>query len=234
MPEDDEIIVPIQPQVRKSFHLKDLKNLAPLTDNQAIAFEEWDRGQNLIMDGYAGTGKTFAGMFLALQTILDPDTPQKRIIIARTPVQSFEVGFLKGTEEEKVAPFEAPYRAICAELFPWKNSYDSLKELGMISFEPMIAIRGVTMDDAVVIGDEIQNMDSGHLETLITRAGRNTRMIFCGDDCQNDLGKTSGIKQFLSIARRMRSMSIVEFEINDIVRSGLVREYLLAKYSGSY
>lgn len=226
----DDVVVPIIPNIRKSFSLKDLKRVVPLTDNQEIAFEEWEKGQNLVMDGYAGTGKTYVALYLALRTVLDPNTPQTKIIIAKTPVQSHEIGFLKGDETEKVAPFEAPYRAILNELFTWRNSYDNMKELGIIEYEPMVAVRGVTLDNAIIIVDEIQNMTASEAETIITRSGKNTRIMFCGDDCQNDIGKDSGFSKIVPIFRRMREMSFVNYELQDIVRSGLVKSFLMAKY----
>ncbi len=107
------VVIPMQPQVRKTFHLKDLKHITPLTDNQDRAFSYWDEGQNLMLDGYAGTGKSFIGLYLALRTVLDPDTPQKKIVIIRSVVQTRNIGFLPGTEDDKLAPYEAPYKQIC-------------------------------------------------------------------------------------------------------------------------
>jgi phosphate starvation-inducible protein PhoH len=221
-------------QPKKKFTLHDLKHISPLTENQEKTFYEWDDGQNLVLDGHAGVGKTFLALYLALQTVLDPKTPQTRIIIAKTPVQSHEIGFLKGDEDMKVAPFEAPYKAILNELFAKKGAYDTMKENGVIEFEPMVAVRGMTFGDAVIIVDEIQNMTEGEAETIITRAGRDTRIIFCGDDCQNDIGKDSGFSRIIPIFRRMNSMSFVNFGIEDCVRGGLAREFLMAKYRKSY
>ena len=193
-------------------------------------FYFWDDEQNVVMDGFAGTGKSTLAMYFALTTVLDPNTPQKKIVIVRSTAQTRDIGFLKGTEEEKIAPFEAPYRGICDDLFPWKNSYDNLKELGKIEFESTSLLRGITFSDSVIIVDEIQSMTEHELETVITRTGRNSRIIFCGDDCQNDIGKDSGFSKIVPLLRRMQSISFVDFELSDCVRSGFVREFLMAKY----
>ncbi len=228
------VVIPMQPQVRKTFHLKDLKHITPLTDNQDRAFTYWDEGQNLTLDGYAGTGKTFIALYLALQAVLDPDTPQKRVVIIRSVVQTRNIGFLPGTEEEKLTPYEAPYKKICGDLFPWKNSYDNLKELGIIEFECSSFLRGTTIDDAVIVVDEVQNTTEQEADTIMTRPGKNSRLIICGDDVQNDIGKDSGFSQIIPVLRRMRSVAFVDFELQDIVRSGFVKEYLMAKYRNAY
>lgn len=229
------VVIPMQPQVRKTFHLKDLKHITPLTDNQDRAFSYWDEGQNLVLAKYAGTGKTFLALYFALRAVLDPDTPQKKIVIIRSAVETGKgVGFLPGELAEKLAPYEAPYKAICSQLFTWKNSYDNLKELGIIEFECSSFMRGNTFDDAIMIVDEIQNTTEQEADTIITRVGKNTRIIMCGDDIQNDLGATSGFSQIIPVLRRMREVSFVDFEIQDIVRSGFVKAYLRAKYQNKY
>lgn len=226
----DDVVVPIIPNIRKSFSLKDLKRVVPLTDNQEIAFEEWEKGQHLVLGGYAGVGKSFLGLYLALKTVLDPDTPQKKVVIIRSTVPTRDQGFLPGELSEKEAPYEAPYDDVCNQLFTWRNSYANLKELGIIEFKSTSFLRGNTLDDSIVLVDELQNMDGQEADTVITRMGKNSRIILCGDDLQTDLKKDSAFDNVMNILYRMDEVSMIEFELQDIVRSGFVRAYLMAKY----
>ena len=228
MPE--EIIEPIQPQVKKKFSLKDIKPVRPLTETQKAACYEWSQDQNLFMDGFAGTGKTFLAMYLGLTSLLDPDTPQDKLIIVRSITPSKEIGFLPGTIEEKISPYEAVYRQIADELFTWKNSYDNLKELGLVRFEATSFLRGNTFNNAIIIMDEIQNGTAIENLTAVTRVGKNSRVIFCGDDLQTDERK-SGWSELIPIIRRMESVSFIDFKLEDIVRSGFCKEFLTAYYS---
>src|SRR5574343_502214 len=223
-------VVSVEPDVKKKFTQHDIARIKPLTNNQMETFREWAQGQHLVLDGYAGVGKTFLAMFLALQTVLDPDSDQDKIVIIRSAVQSRDIGFLPGTEEEKNAAYEKPYQQICDQLFRWKNSYTNLKEIGVIDFQNTSFLRGTTFDNSIVIFDEFQNTNEVESDTVATRLGDNSRLIICGDDIQNDLGSKSGAKGFLNILRRMDAVSFIEFGLDDIVRSGFVKEYLIAKY----
>lgn len=219
-----------QPDIKKKFTQHDINKIKPLTNNQLETFREWGQGQHLVLDGYAGVGKSFLAMYLALQTILDPDTDQDKIVIVRSAVQSRDIGFLPGTEEEKNSAYEKPYQQICDKLFRWKNSYNNLKEIGLIDFQNTSFLRGTTFDNAVVIFDEFQNTTEVESDTVATRMGENSRMIICGDDIQNDLGSKSSAKGFLNILRKMDEVSFIEFGLDDIVRGGFVKSYLMAKY----
>lgn len=227
-----EQIVKVEPNIKKKFSKHDIKHVKPMTQNQLLAFQEWGQGQHLVLKNYAGTGKSFIALYLALQTVLDPNTEQDKIIIVRSAVQTRSQGFLPGTLEEKMTVYEAPYRQICDKLFTWKNSYDNLKEIGLIQFESTSFLRGTTFDNAVIIVDEAQNLDNqSEGETVITRMGENSRIIICGDTRQNDIGKTSGCEEMFKILRKIDEVSFIEFTLEDICRSGFVRSYLMAKYS---
>lgn len=227
---DPEIVIPVKPQSKKTFHLKDIKEVDALTETQGMAFAAWADGQNLVLKKYAGTGKSFLAMVMALETVLDPETPQDKIIIIRSTVQGREQGHLPGTLEEKQAPFELPYSGICDELFTWKNSYDNLKENGTIEFHSTSFLRGNTFNNSVIIFDEYQNEGEQVIDTVLTRVGKDSRIILCGDGLQEDV-KNSGFGAVSRILEKMESVSVVEFELADVVRSGFAREYLMAKYS---
>ena len=226
------------------FTPKDLIKIQPLTPKQKEFFELYDthiidpfnqskRDLNIFCDGVAGVGKTMIAFYKALEEVIEKGTKEK-IIIVRSVVETRARGFLPGTEEEKEAPFELPYIGICDQLinYQWRN-YERLKKVGIIEFESTSNLRGVTWNDSVVIVDECQNMTFHELDTVITRIGKNSRIVFCGDFEQSDLlttkNDTSGLPTFKAVLKSMKSFKVIDFGVSDIVRSGLVREYILAK-----
>lgn len=205
----------------------------PLTDNQLHTFREWELGQHLVLHGCAGTGKTMCAMYLALKTLYDPNTPQDNIIIVRSAVPTQDIGFLPGTYEEKIAPYEEPYDSICDFLYDIYNTYDFFKEQGYITFMPLSFIRGITFDRSIIIVDEASNANFHMLDSVITRAGEDTRIIFCGDYHQSDLHKKAdkeGLLKFMEVLSKIDSFTHIEFGEKDIVRSKLVKEYIIAKH----
>lgn len=214
--------VPFKEQFRK---------LEPLTKNQRLAFEEFARGQNLILHGYAGTGKTLSAMYLALDALFKGQC--SNIIIVRSAVPTQDIGFLPGTYEEKIAPYEEPYDSICDFLFKTKNNYDELKDRAFLTFMPISFIRGITFDDAIIIMDEAQNADFHTIDSVITRLGENSRLIICGDYTQSDLKKEKdrkGVVDIMGILETLEQFSRIEFGEQDIVRSKLVKDYIIEKH----
>jgi predicted ribonuclease YlaK len=218
---------------RKTFSLHDLKPLKPFTTSQTVAINAFKDGQHLVLHGMAGTGKTYLAISMALRMVLDPNTPYERMTMVRSVVPTRDVGFLPGSEAEKIAVYELPYHAICDELFPFKKSYDNMKKAGLVQFISTSFIRGVTLNDTIVIVDECENLTFHELDSIITRCGSNCRIIFCGDVRQTDLNKsrydTCGLDQFMGITKRMESFTNVEFSEEDIVRSGLVKDYIIKR-----
>lgn len=211
---------------------EDLYQFDPITESQTKVFDLWDDDENIIMSGSAGTGKTFLAMYLALEAVLDSDTPQDQVIILRSVVPTREMGFLPGKLEEKTATFEAPYKAIADELFNDKASYNKLVNNHLVKFETTSFIRGRTFDRSVIVVDEMQNLNFHELDSVMTRVGEHTRIIFCGDYVQSDFkteGDRLGIMKFMSIIDRMTNFSTVNFTWEDIVRSGVVRDYIMTK-----
>ena len=206
-----------------------LSDIHPKTEKQQITFEHYHKGKNFCLHGMAGTGKTFMAMYLSLNEILSKNSKARRIIIIRSVVPTRDIGFLPGSIEEKTNVYEMPYSNICTELFINKNAYEDLKDAGKIEFATTSFVRGLTFENAIVIIDECQNMTFHELDSIITRSGNNCRLLFCGDFNQSDLGRKSGITEFMDILYKMKSFCMIEFDQNDIVRSGLVREYILAK-----
>ena len=212
--------------------LIDITTIDPQTENQAKVFDAFDDGNNLLLHGVAGSGKTFISLYLALDDIFNGEDLKRSVTIIRSVVPTRDMGFLPGKETEKTAVYEQPYQAICKELTNRGDGYDVLKQRGIIKFTTTSYIRGLTLDNTIVVVDECQNMTFHELDSIITRVGDNTRIIFCGDFKQTDLNKPhdqSGIKEFMSILRRMNGFNSVEFNYDDIVRSGLVKDYIMAK-----
>ena len=215
-----------------------LLDIEPITDNQKKLFDSYAEGKHLVAYGTAGTGKTFISLYNALADVLDETTPYERIYLVRSLVSTREIGFLPGDHEDKADIYQIPYKNMVKYMFQMPTDadfemlYGNLKAQETIKFWSTSFIRGTTLDNAIVIVDEFQNLNFHELDSIITRIGENSRIIFCGDASQSDLVKTNdrnGIHDFLNILRKMPSFDIIEFGINDIVRSGLVKEYIISK-----
>ena len=216
-----------------------LVDVEPITDNQKILFEEYAKGKNLFAYGCAGTGKTFISLYLALKDVLDEMTPYDKVYIVRSLVSTREIGFLPGDHEDKSSLYQIPYKNMVKYMFEMPSDqdfemlYGALKTQETVGFWSTSFIRGTTMDNCIILVDEMQNLNFHELDSIITRVGENTKIIFCGDAAQTDLVKTNernGILDFKKIILSMADdFESIEFDINDIVRSGLVRNYLLTK-----
>jgi len=204
-----------------------LQRVVPMTETQEHMFAS-DR--HVVAHGYAGTGKTFIATYLALQDI--SLGKYGHLTYIRSAVPTRNLGFLPGTEKEKSEAYEAPYKQIALDLFGDVNAYDKAKTDGKIRFMTTSFLRGSTLDNCVIIVDECQNMSLHELDSIITRVGENCRIFFCGDKCQDgDLGREpSGLVPFMTILKKMDHFDFIEFGLDDVVRSGLVKDYLHAKY----
>lgn len=209
-----------------------LKAIEPLTKHQKESFEAYEAGKNLMLHGIAGTGKSFISLYLSLNQILTDNTQYKKIVIVRSVVPTRDMGFLPGNSKEKAKVYEAPYYAICTELFGRGDSYEYLKQRDLIEFISTSFIRGITLNNCIIIVDEIANMTLHELDSVITRVGKNCKIIFSGDFRQSDFTKDherNGLPQFMRIVERMKSFAFVDFDENDIVRSSMVKDYIIWK-----
>lgn len=211
-----------------------LEYIRPKTENQRKTFKEYSTGKNLLLHGVPGSGKTFVSLYLALDELMNQNTKLQKVVIIRSAQSSKGIGFLPGTAKQKMEVYETPYSTICSKLFDRNDAYQLLKNKGIVEFESTSFLRGTTIDDAIIIIDEAQNLSYQELKTVLTRVGDNSRIVICGDINQDDLtsaryNEESGLKSIMKIMDRIPSVSKVEFEIQDIVRSGFVKEFIIAE-----
>lgn len=206
-----------------------LREISPKTMNQRKAFESFKKNKNIMFHGTAGTGKTFVGLYLALKEVIQHEEHNK-VIIVRSVVPSRDIGFLPGNQKEKIKVYEYPYQLICTELFNRGDAYDILKQKNQIEFISTSFIRGITIRNAIVLIDEIQNMNWGEISTVLTRIGENCRVIISGDTKQSDLSEKDGKRDLLkliNVCRNMNTFEFIQMTKNDICRSGFVKEFLI-------
>jgi predicted ribonuclease YlaK len=223
---------------KKPINTDMLRDIEPLTQNQQLLFNAYTENKNLVAYGCAGTGKTFITLYNALRDVLSQTTPYDKIYIVRSLVATREIGFLPGDHDDKSLLYQIPYKHMVKYMFEMSTDadfemlYGNLKTQGTIDFWSTSFIRGTTFDNAIIIVDEFQNLNYHELDSIMTRVGQDSKIMFCGDATQSDLVKTNernGIMDFMRIIRLMPSLDIIEFGVEDIVRSGLVKEYILAK-----
>jgi phosphate starvation-inducible PhoH-like protein len=213
-----------------------LRTISPLTLNQSSTFKAFEQGKHLLLHGVAGTGKTYISLYLALNEVLNKSR-YKHIVVIRSVVPSRDMGFLPGSAKEKAKVYEEPYKMICDDLFGRGDGYDILKMKRMLDFTTTSFLRGVTFNDAIIIVDECQNMIQQELDTVMTRVGNNCRIVFCGDFRQTDLAKHEerrGLLTFMNILDKMSCFEKIEFGKEDIVRSALVKSYIISKLELGY
>lgn len=211
----------------------DLRHISPLTINQNKAWKAYERGDHICLYGSAGTGKSFISMYLALREIAEKGSPYRKLLIIRSPQAGKQIGFLPGSEKDKIAVFEAPYKGICNELYGRGDAYEVLKNKGIIEFTGTSFLRGITLDDTIILIDEFQNASYQELFTILTRVGTNSKVIACGDIRQDDLTserykEASGGQDLLNLFNEMDEVTSIGFTTDDIVRSGFVKSVILA------
>jgi phosphate starvation-inducible protein PhoH len=211
-----------------------MKQIKPITKTQEDMFHSYKSGYNIAAIGTAGTGKTMCALYLALQDVLQTEE-YDQIIIIRSAVQTREQGFMPGTQAQKEAIYSVPYSDITCDLFGRGDAWDILKQKRQVRFMTSSFVRGLTFDNSIIVVDECQSMTYHELDSIITRVGESSKIIFCGDTRQDDLAGSrnkndvSGLRDFLRVLNNIPSFKTIQFDVNDIVRSGLVKEYIVAK-----
>lgn len=228
---------------RKPINTELLLDVTPVTENQTRLFDAYNSDKHLFVYGCAGTGKTFCALYLALKDVLNEITPYQKIVIVRSLVATREIGFLPGDHDDKSALYQIPYKNMVKYMFEMPTDaefemlYGNLKQQETITFWSTSFIRGTTLDNSIIIVDECQNLNFHELDSIITRVGDNSRIVFCGDATQSDLTKTNernGIMDFMKIIQRMPEFESIEFGVEDIVRSGLVKSYIVNKMAAGF
>ena len=228
---------------KKPLNSELLVDIDPLTENQKKLFNSYNEGKHLVAYGSAGTGKTFITLYNALREVLNERTPYEKVYLVRSLVATREIGFLPGDHEDKSSLYQIPYKNMVKYMFQMSSDadfemlYGNLKAQETIKFWSTSFLRGTTLDNAIIIVDEFQNLTFHELDSIITRVGENSKIMFCGDATQTDLIKTNdrnGIVDFMKILRAMPSFDIIEFGVDDIVRSGIVKEYIVAKMEAGF
>ena len=222
----------------KEINYTNFVTVKPITDNQKVIFDSWKKNENQFLFGAAGTGKTFISLYLALRDVLNLKKSYDKVVLVRSLIPTREIGFLPGDEEDKAALYQVPYQNMVQFMFEMQNEqqfnnlYDKLKAQGTLYFLSTSFLRGLTFDNTIIIVDECQNMNFHELDTIITRVGQDSKIVFCGDFDQTDLvrqNERNGLHDFLKILNEMDEFNCTEFTIGDIVRSGFVRSYLINK-----
>ncbi len=223
---------------KKPINTDMMRDIEPLTPNQQLLFNAYAENKNLVAYGCAGTGKTFITLYNALKDVLDQETPYEKVYIIRSLIPTREIGFLPGDHEDKSTLYQLPYKAMVKYMFEMPTEadfemlYGNLRAQDSIDFWSTSFIRGTTFDKSIIVVDEYQNLNYHELDSIMTRVGQDSKIMFCGDATQSDLireNERNGIVDFMRILRMMSSMEVIEFGVEDIVRSGLVKEYILAK-----
>jgi len=236
-------IVAKQAKRKPPINLDRLVDIKPVTDNQSKLFDAYNKQKHLFVYGCAGTGKTFCSLYLALKDVLNEITPYDRVVVVRSLVATREIGFLPGDHDDKSSLYQIPYKNMVKYMFEMNNDaefemlYGNLKQQESIKFWSTSFIRGTTLDNCIIVVDECQNLNFHELDSIITRVGEDSRIIFCGDATQSDLTRSnekSGIIDFMKIIQRMPEFESIEFDVNDIVRSGLVKSYIVNKLAAGF
>ena len=228
---------------KKPLNSDRLVDIKPVTENQTKLFDSYNKQKHLFVYGCAGTGKTFCSLYLALKDVLNEITPYDRVVIVRSLVATREIGFLPGDHEDKSSLYQIPYKNMVKYMFEMTSDaefemlYGNLKQQESIKFWSTSFIRGTTLDNCIILVDECQNLNFHELDSIITRVGEDSKIIFCGDATQSDLTRNnerSGVIDFMKIIQRMPEFESVEFDVNDIVRSGLVKSYIVNKLAAGF
>lgn len=200
---------------------------SPLTEKQKRIIRS--DAEHLVIKGPAGTAKTYSALARGLLSLSREEV--ERIIIIRSPVEIRQIGLLPGDVDEKVEQYAAPYIDLLTSLSP-KHNYKSLVQKKLLEFMPTTFLRGRTFDNCFIIADEFQNLSAHEFETIITRVGVGTQLVIVGDDTgQSDLSSREAgeFREVLDVTARMPEFETHTFDVEDILRSGLVRSYYEAR-----
>ena len=206
---------------------RNLDPIQPLTDKQAQYLDALGRSSQVVVLGPAGTGKTYIAGTRAADLLRQRRI--SKVVITRPNVPAGRsLGYFPGSLEEKIAPWVAPLTETMKERMGAAAFEIALKS-GDIEVVPFEVMRGRTFKDCLVILDEAQNTTNIEIKMFLTRIGDDCQVIINGDVSQTDLRENSGLRTIIHMVKsRMMPIPIVEFTLDDIVRSGICAEWVRA------
>ena len=203
-----------------------------LSDNQKIYYDLLKQNQITICSGPAGVGKSFIAMKAALDILADPTTPYEKIIIVRPAVEAEEkLGSLPGNVEEKLDPYIFPSYYLMNKIIG-KEAREKLKDIDVIEVFALAYMRGMNIDNSILIFEEAQNSTPNQMKLLLTRIGFNSKFFISGDLEQTDRYKDktqSGLYDAIRKFKEINDIGVFEFDSKDVVRNPLIGK-ILKKY----
>jgi phosphate starvation-inducible PhoH-like protein len=203
-----------------------------LSENQKIYYDKLKKNQITICSGPAGVGKSYIAMKCAIDLLSDPETPYEKIIIVRPAVEAEEkLGSLPGNVEEKLDPYIFPSYYLLNKIIG-KESREKLKEIEAIEVFAMAFMRGMNIDNSILIFEEAQNSTPNQMKLLLTRIGFNSKFFISGDLEQTDRYKDirqSGLYDAIQKFNNLHDIGVFEFQTADIVRNPLI-SHILKRY----
>ena len=203
-----------------------------LSDNQKIYYDLLKQNQITICSGPAGVGKSFIAMKAALDILSDPTTPYEKIIIVRPAVEAEEkLGSLPGNVEEKLDPYIFPSYYLMNKIIG-KEAREKLKDIDVIEVFALAYMRGMNIDNSILIFEEAQNSTPNQMKLLLTRIGFNSKFFISGDLEQTDRYKDktqSGLYDAIRKFKEINDIGVFEFDSKDVVRNPLIGK-ILKKY----
>jgi phosphate starvation-inducible PhoH-like protein len=203
-----------------------------LSENQKIYYDKLKKNQITICSGPAGVGKSYIAMKCAIDLLSDPETPYEKIIIVRPAVEAEEkLGSLPGNVEEKLDPYIFPSYYLLNKIIG-KEAREKLKEIEAIEVFAMAFMRGMNIDNSILIFEEAQNSTPNQMKLLLTRIGFNSKFFISGDLEQTDRYKDirqSGLYDAIQKFNNLHDIGVFEFQTADIVRNPLI-SHILKRY----
>jgi phosphate starvation-inducible PhoH-like protein len=201
--------------------------LKPLNDNQKLYLKALEAADQMIVCGFSGTGKTYMAATYAANMYANREI--EKIILTRPNVSvGKDLGYFPGTLEEKFSPWAAPVLDVLQEQLG-RGVVETAVKNGNIQMAPLSTMRGRSFHDAFIILDEGQNTTVAEMKMFLTRIGKGCKVVINGDIRQSDINGQSGLSKILHLAKKYQlPVPVIEFGVDDIVRSDICKQWILA------
>jgi phosphate starvation-inducible PhoH-like protein len=202
-------------------------SLVPLNDRQRLYIDAIRAHDQVIVCGYSGTGKTYIAATVAANMYATKQID--RIILTRPNVSvGKDLGYLPGDLNEKFSPWAAPVLEVLMQQLG-KGVVDTGIKNGNIEMAPLSTMRGRSFKDAFIILDEAQNTSIPEIKMFLTRIGEGSKVIVNGDIKQSDINQQSGLSKIIHLVKKYRmDIPVIEFTVDDIVRSEICKQWIIA------